>query len=46
MSHGRGRACGLRCDSGSSSAMTWKVVGGVVFVIVLIIILAIFVGTH
>src|SRR3954453_2318893 len=37
--HGRGGAYELRCESCYSSAMIWKVVGGVIFVIVAIFML-------
>jgi hypothetical protein len=44
VSHGRGGAYELRCESCYSSAMTWKVfgwiIGGVVVLIILIFILA------
>jgi hypothetical protein len=40
VSHGRGGAYELRCASCYSSAMVWKVVGGVFFVIVLIVVLS------
>lgn len=40
VSHGEGGAYELRCESCYSSAMVWKVVGGVIFVIVLIIVLS------
>jgi hypothetical protein len=46
VSHGRGGAYELRCESCYSSAQAWKVVGGVIFVIILIIIAAIFFGSH
>jgi len=39
VSHGKGGAYELRCQSCYSLAMVWKVVGGVFFVIILIIIL-------
>lgn len=44
VSHGRGGAYELRCEGCYSSAMTWKVLGGVIFVVVLIIVLAMFFG--
>jgi hypothetical protein len=37
--HGRGGAYELRCESCHSSAMTWKVIGWVIGIIVFIIIL-------
>jgi hypothetical protein len=39
VSHGRGGGYELRCEGCYSSAMAWKVVGGVLFVIVLIFVL-------
>jgi hypothetical protein len=42
VTHGRGGSYELRCESCYSSAMTWKIVGGVFFVIVLLIVLAMF----
>jgi hypothetical protein len=39
VSHGEGGAYELRCEDCYSSAMVWKVVGGVFFVIVLIVVL-------
>jgi hypothetical protein len=39
--YGKGGAYELRCESCYSSAMVWKVIGGIVFVI-LLIIMAIF----
>ncbi len=42
VAHGQGGAYELRCESCYSSAMTWKVIGGVFFVIVLVIILSMF----
>ena len=44
VSHGRGGAYELRCDSCYSSAVTWKVVGWIFFAVVAIIILTMFVG--
>jgi hypothetical protein len=44
VTHGRGGAYELRCQSCYSSAVTWKIVGGVFFVIVLIIFLLFFVS--
>jgi hypothetical protein len=44
VSHGRGGAYELRCESCYSSAVAWKVVGGVLLVIVLIIFLVFFLG--
>ena len=35
--HGKGGANELRCESCYSSARAWKVVGGIVFVIILIV---------
>lgn len=42
--HGRGGAFELRCQSCYSSAMVWKVIGGVLFVIVLIVVLMVMSG--
>ncbi len=39
VSHGKGGAYELRCESCYSSAMVWKMIGGVFFVIMLIVIL-------
>src|SRR5262249_4877165 len=46
VAHGRGVACEVRCESCYSSAMVWKVVGGILFVVVLIIGLAFVLGRH
>jgi hypothetical protein len=37
--HGRGGAYELRCQSCYSSAQVWKVIGIVIFIIILIVIL-------
>ena len=44
VSHGRGGAYELRCQSCYSSAMVWKVVGGVIVVIVLIVVFGFWMG--
>jgi hypothetical protein len=44
VSPGRGGAYELRCQSCYSSALVWKFVGGVIFVIVLCIILLVVLG--
>ncbi len=42
--HGKGGANELRCESCYSSAQVWKVVGGIIFVIALIIFAYFFFG--
>jgi hypothetical protein len=42
VSHGRGGAYELRCASCYSSAMAWKVVGGVIFAVIVIVFLLFF----
>ena len=44
VSHGKGGAYELRCESCYSSAVTWKIVGGIIFVIGLIIFAIFFFG--
>jgi hypothetical protein len=46
VTHGRGGAYELRCRSCYSSAMAWKIIGGVIFAIVAVIILAFILGKH
>ena len=46
VTHGRGGAYELRCESCYSSAMVWKIVGGIIFLIVLVIILVFVFGRH
>jgi hypothetical protein len=42
VSHGRGGAYELRCQSCYSSAMTWKVVSGVIVAVIVILFLLFF----
>jgi hypothetical protein len=44
VSHGKGGAYELRCKSCYSEAVTWKIVGGIIFVIFLIIFYIFFFG--
>jgi hypothetical protein len=44
VSHNQGGAYELRCESCYSTAMVWKVIGGIIFAIILFFVLMFFLG--